>query len=376
MAGAAEGRASPPSAASGGGASAAPTARSHGAGAEPLVGLGAEDDGGAQRRQRAEQLLVDGEPHVEQVLEALERGAFAGSAAAPPAAAPGIGCHSQPHLAPTSAQHSGWRSTKAKAGGARRSLQEGRHQHVLGALVEHHAARRPEPPPVGPQRGARARGEQRRQRRRVGEERAQRRVLRVEDGVAVRVHRLQQLALGAARRDHLLEVRVLHPRAGVHVDLPLPRRRLHVPRVERVEAQPRDAGHLAEQRRQRRRARALQPADEEEFVRRAARVGADVRHIGARGRRRGRWWRWWRCRRGGCRGGGRNGGGGGGSRHVYQRRPRRARRLVLQLQGAMEEHEQNDEGAAREQHQREPRGIAARARAAAGRVRRQNRISA
>ena len=83
---------------------------------EPLVGLGAEDDGGAQRRQRAEQLLVDGEPHVEQVLEALRRGAFAGVGAAPAAAAaPGIGCHSQPHLAATSAQHSGWRSTKAKA---------------------------------------------------------------------------------------------------------------------------------------------------------------------------------------------------------------------------------------------------------------------
>ena len=242
---------------------------------------------------------MDGEPHVEQVLEALEArrlcrlgvgvgaGGGGGAGNRVPLAAP-LGGDERP--AQRVAQHEG-------EGGAPRAeerLQEGRHQHVLGALVEHHAARRPEPPPVGPQRGARARGEQRRQRRRVGEERAQRRVLRVEDGVAVRVHRLQQLALGAARRDHLLEVRVLHPRAGVHVDLPLPRRRLHVPRVERVEAQPRDAGHLAEQRRQRRRARPLQPADEEEFVRRAARVGADVRHVGARGRRRGRWWRWWR----------------------------------------------------------------------------------
>ena len=38
--------------------------------------------------------------------------------------------------------------------------------------------------------------------------------------------------------------------------------------------------------------------------------------------------------------------------------------------------EQNSERATREQHQREPRGIAARARAPARRVRRQNRLAA
>ena len=103
----------------------------------------------------------------------------------------------------------------------------------------------------------------------MGEQRGQPPKLGIPHSVAVREHRLQQLALRATRRHDFAEVSPLHSPAGVHVHEALPRRSLHVPRRSRIEVEWRHTRQHAEQLGQRRRARALQAAYEDDAPRRA-----------------------------------------------------------------------------------------------------------
>ena len=195
---------------------------------------------------------------------------------------------------------------KRRARGAEDALQEWRHQHILRTLVDEDARGPPEAPPLRPQPPARSVGEERREGGGVRKQRRQRRKLGVEERVTVREDRLEQLALGAARRDHLLEVGPLHPPPRVHVDDALPRRRRHVRRLERVELQRRHAAQPLQQLDRRRRARALQAAHEDEAARKARRA-CRPQVVARRALRRGL------ARQGGGGGGGDGGGISGAS---------------------------------------------------------------
>eukprot|EP00967_Tisochrysis_lutea_P060299 scaffold77121_cov27-Tisochrysis_lutea.AAC.2 len=102
---------------------------------------------------------------------------------------------------------------KQKAAGAtaKCALQIGRHEYVLRALIKEDGARRPICAPLPPQRLRGAVRAEWRDRCRLRQERFEREEFGVMYHVAVRKDRLNELALCAPRRDHLLEVGKLHP---------------------------------------------------------------------------------------------------------------------------------------------------------------------